>query len=172
MADALSYRQIRVGAFTVGMTGLDELFAALHAEGRPAAESTAALLLARARQHNYIPPAAEADYAEALLREYRRFCTSTEACGCRRDYGTWRGHPRQAIPWYPTINAGRCDGCGACVRFCPSGVFAPEDGGTVRVVEPYKCQVGCSACVRVCKSEAIAFPPQEVLDSPKEKLGG
>jgi NAD-dependent dihydropyrimidine dehydrogenase PreA subunit len=161
-----SYRQIRVGEFSVGMTGLDETFAALYEAGCEPKATTAELLLDSARQQNYIPATAEDVYAEALLREYRVFYQQQAAgCTCGTDYGTWRGQPRERIPWYPTLNAGRCDDCGACVRFCPNGVFATAEGDEICVVEPFHCQVGCNACVRVCQHEAITFPPREILEA-------
>jgi hypothetical protein len=70
---AASYRQIRVGQTAVGMTGLDEVLAALCAEGYQPDSGTAPILLARVRRDKHLPPPAEADYAEALLYEYRRF---------------------------------------------------------------------------------------------------
>lgn len=158
-----SYRQVRVGQFTVGMIGLDEAFAALRAAGRPPDETAADELLTRVRRHNYIPPAAVDEYRAALLREYRRFCLQ-DGCACTVNYGTWRGQPRETIPWYPTIHAERCDGCGACLRFCAFGVLAPSDDGKVEVVEPFRCQVGCSACAHLCKPGALTFPPRQVLE--------
>jgi NAD-dependent dihydropyrimidine dehydrogenase PreA subunit len=160
-----TYRQIRVGQMMTGMSGLDEVFAALHAEGFGPDETVVPELLARTRRRNYIAPGAEPQYAEALLREFQQFCRQREAgCVCTVAYGTWRGHPRETIPWYPTIRAELCDGCGACLRFCAFGVLAASDDGKVEVVEPFKCQVGCSACTQICKPEAIAFPPREVLE--------
>lgn len=163
---SLSYRQVRVGRFTVGLSGLTETFSELYEAGYEPGGSAVPELLARVRQHNYIPPAVETDYAEALLREFGRFCEQQAAgCGCATDYGTWRGHPRETIPWYPTVYADRCDGCGVCLRFCAFGVYGPTDDGKVDVVEPFRCVVGCSACSQVCKPRAIAFPPNEVLQS-------
>lgn len=164
-SDELSYRQVRVGQFAIGLNGLSEIFTALHAEGCEPNAAVAPTLLARARQHNYIPASAEDMYVEALLREFRDFCQRQDlGCSCPTDYGTWRGHPREAIPWYPTLSAGRCDGCEACLRFCPSGVFAPGGEAGVQIVEPFKCRVGCDACVRVCQPGAITFPPKAVLE--------
>lgn len=161
-----SYRQVRVGRYMTGLSGLDEAFTALYAAGCEADETTRSDLLARARQHNYIPPAAEAEYAEALLREYRRFCQQQAVgCDCVTDYGTWRGQPRETIPWYPTVYVDRCDGCGACLRFCAYGVLVATDDGKVEVAEPFKCAVGCSACEQICKPGVISFPPREVLQS-------
>lgn len=159
--DKLSYRQIRVGEFSVGLNGLNEIFSALRAEGHAPDTAAIPLLLARVRQHNYIPSSAQEAYAEALLREFGGFC----ACNGAADYGVWRGHPRETIPWYPSISAGRCDGCGACLRFCPNGVFAQGGEGEVRVAAPFKCQVGCDACTRVCRPGAITFPPKSILEA-------
>jgi NAD-dependent dihydropyrimidine dehydrogenase PreA subunit len=161
-----SYRQIRVGRVMVGMNGLDEIFSALYADGREPDKGIIPELLGRARQHNYIPSFSEDAYIEALLRAFQDFCWQKDSGEASTSgYGTWRGHPRAAIPWFPTINDGRCDGCGACVRFCPNDVFATAESGSVQVVEPLKCQVGCSGCVRCCKPGAITFPPQEILEA-------
>ena len=163
---ALSYRQIRVGHYTIGMNGLSEIFSALQAEGCEPSATLAPILLARVRQHNYIPASAEELYAEALLREFGDFCQrQATGCACARDYGTWRGQPREAIPWYPTISADCCDGCEACLRFCPNGVFAPDQELGIRVAEPFKCQVGCDACAQVCQPGAIIFPPRAILEA-------
>jgi NAD-dependent dihydropyrimidine dehydrogenase PreA subunit len=163
MSEPLSYRQIRVGEFSVGLIGLDEIFADLYTDGYASAAAPAREMLRRARQHNYIPVSAEEPYAEALLREYRQFCLrQVSAREPTADYGTWRGHPRGSIPWFPTVSMGRCDGCGACIRFCPNGVFGKR-ADQLEVIEPYKCQVGCDACARVCKPDAISFPPKDVL---------
>lgn len=165
-SERLSQRTVKIGDIAVGLTGLDEIFAALREEGFAPDESAAPELLARARRHNYISASAEAQYAQALLGEFRAFCQREAwGCSCTVDYGTWRGQPRETIPWYPTIRADLCDGCGACLRFCSFGVYAPGDDGKVYVDEPFKCQVGCSACVQICKPGAIAFPPPQVLET-------
>lgn len=163
---ALSYRQLRVGEHLVGLVGLDELFARLQASGRPAEEDAVPELLAGAREQNYIPPAAAALYGAALLQAYRRYLNERAGGGTPRKRRTWLGIPREQIPWFPTLYAERCDGCGQCLSFCPEGVFAPTvDGDKVEVVEPLACQVGCSACAAVCPQEAITFPPLTVLEA-------
>jgi len=160
-----SYRQIRVGGLTIGIIGLDEIFAALRGEGYAPDETAIPELLARARQYNYITSAAEDEYAEALLREFRVFYQRREAGHSQGfDYGTWRGHPRETIPWFPAIHADLCDGCGACLRFCSFGVLASTEDDKVEVVEPFKCQVGCSACAQLCKPRALTFPPRQALE--------
>lgn len=164
----LSYRRVMVEGIPTGMAGLDELFAELAAAGRAPDPSLGPELVRRAAEHNYIVPGHEEAYAEALLREYRRHWEQRTGQGPQASSPptpqTWRGHPRHEIPWYPTIYADRCDGCGDCVTFCQYGVFAPnEASGKVLVVEPFRCLVGCEACVRVCTRGAIAFPPRDVL---------
>jgi NAD-dependent dihydropyrimidine dehydrogenase PreA subunit len=166
---SLSYRQIRVGQVTIGMVGLEELFAVFRQQGRQPDEAVVADLLAGARQHNYIPPTAQAETGQALLSEYRQSFVQGSGDGAgRAGCGTWQGRPRETIPWYPTLCDELCDSCGACLRFCSFGVYAEADDGRVLVKEPFRCQVGCSVCVRLCKQGAISFPPHtilEVLDS-------
>jgi len=164
--DQTSYRQIRVGHVMVGMNGLEEIFSALYAEGFEANAGAIPELLERARRHNYIPSFSEEEYTRALLSEFQEFCRQQDLGDTRiSDYGTWRGHPREAIPWYPSVNPGRCDGCGACLRFCPQGVFASKGDSAIQVVEPFRCQVGCDACAQVCKPGAIAFPSKDLLNA-------
>jgi NAD-dependent dihydropyrimidine dehydrogenase PreA subunit len=163
-SDRLGYRMIQVGRFTVGLLGLDQVFASLREDGFAPNETVIPELLSRARRHNYIASASEDQYAKALLREFEVFCRQQANCSCATDYGTWHGHPRESIPWYPTIRAALCDGCGACLRFCSFGVFAQIDDDTVEVVEPFRCQVGCSACVPTCQVDAISFPSKQILE--------
>lgn len=163
----LSYRQILVGRFMSGMIGLDEMFGELYEAGGAPDEALVPELLAGARKDNYILAAAEANYAAALLREYRKYCEQRKSGVTRQtDYGTWRGIPREQIPWYPTLYEDLCDDCGKCVSFCPEKVFAfTEDDQGVYVASPLKCQVGCAECGRICSQKAIAFPPRAVLQA-------
>lgn len=160
----LSYRRIQVDSLVVGMVGLEELFDDLCRQNVAPDEAAVPELLRGARRHNYIPPAAEEGMGAALLREYRRFRARPASGEIKaRRYGAWRRHPRETIPWYPTIHAELCGGCGACLRFCSFGVYAATEDGRVEVVEPFRCQVGCDACVDLCKPRAIVFPPAEML---------
>ena len=166
--DKLSRRQILVGQRPAGMRGLDELFAELYEEGRKPEDAGLGLkLVERAQKHNYIPRPAVEDYAQALLREYRRY-TDMRAGGKapqQINYGTWRDHPREQIPWFPTVAADLCDGCGVCLTLCTYGALAPTHNGKVEVVEPFKCVVGCSSCATICEPRAITFPPRAILDT-------
>lgn len=67
---------------------------------------------------------------------------------------------REQIPWYPTIHAEQCTGCGECITFCQYGVYQ-EQQGKPRVINPYGCMVGCSECTKICPAGAIEFPDQE-----------
>lgn len=164
----LSVRQILVGARPAGMHGLDELFEEMYAQGRLPDEPGLGLeLVERARAHNYIPKGAGKRFAEALLREYRQYVTASEHGDVPRrvDYGTWRGYPREQIPWFPTVALDLCDTCGACLKFCSFGVYRATSDDKVIVAEPFRCQVGCSMCVDACPPRAISFPPRTILDS-------
>ena len=164
----LSTRQILVGRLPARIQGLDELFAELYKQGRrPDEAGLGAELVERVREHNYIPKAAVEDYTKALLREYRKY-VDQRASGSKPqpvNYGTWRGHPREHMPWFPTVAADLCNGCGLCLKLCTYGVLAPTPDGKVEVVEPFKCLVGCSSCATICKPKAITFPPRTILDT-------
>lgn len=165
----MGHRQILVGQRPAAIRGLDEIFDELYEQGYGLKEpDLGQRLIAEARErHNYIPKPAEDDFAQALVREYGSY-VEQRLCGCKPqavDYGKWRGHPREHIPWFPTIAENLCDGCGACLDFCSFGVLQATDDGVVAVVEPFKCQVGCSSCVNVCPPRAITFPPRSMLDT-------
>jgi len=52
-----------------------------------------------------------------------------------------------------SINA-NCEGCGACVRLCPSGAIAGEKKQR-HTIDPEKC-IKCGACRSACKSDAVS----------------
>ena len=79
-------------------------------------------------------------------------------------YGTWKGTPREQVPWYPRIDTARCVGCRKCFEFCSHGVYGwEEETGTPTVREPFQCVVGCSSCSQQCEAGAIAFPSLTIL---------
>lgn len=159
----LSYRQIVVGRFPVGLNGLEEIFESLYQAGRSPDDSIAAELVYHAGQHNYIPPSAHADFAAALLREYRSYCEQKRIGTAPKKREPWRGIPREQLPWFPSLDETRCDGCDKCLKFCGNHVYAKRGSGVVYVAEPYNCVVGCDACARLCEHHAITFPPRSML---------
>ncbi len=50
------------------------------------------------------------------------------------------------------VDADKCDGCEACVTFCPVDVF--DMTHKAYPTRPQNC-LGCKTCVAVCKSGAI-----------------
>ena len=163
------YRQIIVGGRPASIQGLDEIFDDLYEQDRRPGDPSLGLEMVEQarRRHNYIPKSAVGDFAQAMVGEYRKY-VEQRLCGCKPqpvDYGTWRGHPREQIPWFPTVALDLCTGCGACSKFCSFGVFEATEDDKVVVAEPFRCQVGCNSCVRVCKPKAITFPPRNVLET-------
>ncbi len=70
---------------------------------------------------------------------------------------TWDEQPAQsgASTARVTIDAGRCTGCGDCLRVCPDGVFAASDGQAV-VANADACRL-CGHCTEVCRATAITL---------------
>lgn len=74
----------------------------------------------------------------------------------------WRGIPREEIPWFPTIDQGKCIGCRACVEFCKNDVLEFDEASQkTRVKNPFNCVVECRTCSRLCPTDAISFPDEK-----------
>jgi len=104
---ALSYRMLQIGGQPAGLLGLEELFSALYEEGlTPSQPEIQERLLNGVKQNNFVPKPAAQDYTNALMLEYHRYYQRrrTGKAIVARDYGTWRGYPREQIPWFPTIS--------------------------------------------------------------------
>ncbi|OPY32870.1 MAG: hypothetical protein A4E34_02247 [Methanoregula sp. PtaU1.Bin006] len=72
-ADALRrIRQVKINGVMTGITMLDESIAAVRAEGPASDTAIREALTKRVKVYNYIPPAVEDKYAEALMEEYRK----------------------------------------------------------------------------------------------------
>lgn len=79
--------------------------------------------------------------------------------------------PREKIPWYPSIDEGKCNGCQVCFQFCRQGVYAwDERTDIVKVVQPLGCVVGCNGCRSLCPKGAISFPEIDAIQEVIRKL--
>jgi len=61
----------------------------------------------------------------------------------------------------PEIDPTKCDGCGLCVRRCPTGALAMQ-GSLAVIAQPDVCSY-CATCEDICPTEAIGLPYQIVL---------
>lgn len=71
------------------------------------------------------------------------------------------GYPTEDIPWFPTVDAGKCVKSGMCMN-CRTKVYDWTEEGA-RVGRPYNCIVGCSTCAHLCLGETISFPDIQVV---------
>ncbi len=77
---------------------------------------------------------------------------------------TYRGVPRDKIPWGPTINYEKCISCGKCATYCHNKVFTlqKKDGKQQPIVtNPNGCVVFCTGCEDICPAGAITHPSKE-----------
>ncbi len=85
-------------------------------------------------------------------------------------FDTWHGIKRSDIYWRPSIDPGKCTGCGMCVVTCSEkrNVFGYDIKNRKAVVlYPDNCMVGCNNCQVGCLWEAITFPR---IDEVKRRL--
>jgi hypothetical protein len=82
-ADALwRIRKIAVNGTPTGINRLDESIAAVRAMDLTGDDAIRTALMERVRASNYIPPAVEGAYADALLEEYCKAADKRCGCGC------------------------------------------------------------------------------------------
>jgi len=170
--EKLSYRMLYIGTAPAGLLGLDELFKELYEQGMtPADTSLGDDLLNGVRKHNFVPKPAVEVYTTALKREYIKYYKMRVGgkAVVAKNYGTWQGHPREHIPWFPTIASNLCNNCGACLELCAYDVYDKDEKGNVFVIDPFSCIVGCCFCKSVCEPKAILFPSQELLNNYRPK---
>jgi len=69
------------------------------------------------------------------------------------------GIPRRLIPWFPSVDEEKCNGCSICVKACKHDVYALDKAEKKALVaNPYSCEVFCQSCQFQCSQEAISFP--------------
>jgi len=64
------------GGSQAGVMGLDEILAAVYAEGRRVSVDTAEEIVERLAVKNYIVPSSRKEYRDLLLQEYRKYVES------------------------------------------------------------------------------------------------
>lgn len=169
---ALSYRMLNIDGLPTGLLGLEELFSRLFDAGvHPDASETPGVVLEGVREHNFVPKSASQSYMHILSQEYQHYFRKRKSgkATVAREYGAWRGFPREQIPWFPTISSKLCNNCGACLELCARNVFEQDEDGRIWVSEPFLCMVGCCFCKSVCEQKAILMPSQNILNNFREK---
>ena len=157
---------LKVGGEAVGISGLSEIIE----RGLTVMDSPDKVvrrtLLEELKARNYVPSSAHEEYLKPLWVEFKKARVQ------RREQleMSYKGIPREAIPWYPKVDDKRCSGCSSCVEFCTQGVFSFD--GKSHVIKPYSCIVGNSSCRSFCPEKAISFPTttelKEILTRLKE----
>jgi len=160
---------MKVGGLDVGISGLAEIFEKGLEHMDDSDGSIKDLLLAELKARNYVPSSVEKEYLAALWTEYKKARIQR-----REDVAqSYKGIPRDAIPWFPKVDPKKCTGCSSCVEFCSQGVFTFD--GKSHVTKPYNCVVGKSSCRAFCPEKAIAFPTyselKALLKALNEKYG-
>jgi NAD-dependent dihydropyrimidine dehydrogenase PreA subunit len=155
---------MKVGGLDVGISGLAEIFEkGLEHMDDPDYEIKK-VLLGELKARNYVPSSVEKEYMTALWSEYKKARVQR-----REDVEqSYKGIPREEIPWFPKVDPKKCSGCSSCVEFCSQGVFTFD--GRSHVAKPHNCVVGKSSCRAFCPEKAIAFPTQAELKTTLQKL--
>lgn len=160
---------LKVGGEEVGISSLSEIIE----KGLAILDSTdddiKRVLLTELKAHNYVPSSAHEEYLKPLWVEFKKARVQRR----ERLEMSYKGIPREAIPWYPKVDDKRCSGCSSCVEFCTQGVFSFD--GKSHVIKPFNCIVGNSSCRSFCPEKAISFPTtaelKDDLTNLKERFG-
>jgi len=164
-----SSKTILVGENLIGLVGLDEVFEHFLKSDTKPSQRLGAKLLSEIKKLNYVSIKAQKDYQEALLREYRIYYIKNKSQKGEKIVEvqkTYKGVPREQIPWFPTVHSEKCDGCKECFKMCPTKVYYWDDQTEKPlVVNPFNCIVGCINCAIICKRDAVIFPPKMILDN-------
>ncbi len=155
---------LKVGGLEVGISGMSEILErGLEVMDAPDDEIRQ-VLLREMRARNYVPNSAQEEYIRSLWTEFKKVRVQ------RREQleMSYKGIPREAIPWYPRVDEKRCSGCSSCVEFCTQSVFTFD--GKSHVIKPYNCIVGNSSCRTFCPEKAISFPTTAELKATLSNL--
>ena len=81
------------------------------------------------------------------------------------------GIPRRLIPWFPSVDEAKCNGCSICVRAGKHEVYALDNAKKkAYVANPYSCEVFCQSCQFQCSQEAISFPQKAYVKEAIKEL--
>ena len=127
------------------------------------------LLMTQFKARNYVPRTVEDEYIKALWTEFKKARVTRK----EQLEMSYKGIPREEIPWFPRVDQAKCSGCSSCVEFCVQNVFKFD--GKSYVVRPFNCIVGNSSCRSFCPEKAITFPTmnelRESLKTLKDRRG-
>ena len=158
---------LKVGGLEVGVSGLAEIVERGLLVMDSPDDEVREVLLKEMRARNYVPASAQEEYMRALWTEFKK-ARQTRKEQLEMSY---KGIPREEIPWYPKVDEKKCSGCSSCVEFCTQSVFSFD--GRSHVIKPFNCIVGNSSCRSFCPEKAITFPTtaelRETLGKLKEK---
>ena len=77
-ADALRrIRQVKINGIMTGITMLDESIAEVKAQNLASEPEILAALMKKIKIYNYVPKGVEAEYARALMEEYKKSITKS-----------------------------------------------------------------------------------------------
>ncbi len=155
---------LKIGGLEVGIADLGLIIEKGLEHVHEPDDQQRAVLLSELKAKNYVPSSVEKEYMSALWTEFKKH--RQEHLDIIRD--SYRGIPRDEIPWFPKVDPKLCSGCSSCVEFCVNGVFFFD--GKSHVVRPLNCVVGNSSCRSFCPEKAISFPPMGELKEALKKL--
>ncbi|HEX9907343.1 MAG TPA: hypothetical protein VGB78_02610 [Thermoplasmata archaeon] len=162
-------KSLKIGREEIGISGLAEIMEkGCEVMDQPETE-VKQILLVELKRRNYVPDSAEAEYMRSLWTEFKKKSAEHRELMVM----TYKGIPREEIPWFPKVDEVRCTGCSSCADFCVQGVFTFD--GKSHVTKPFNCIIGKTSCRSFCPDKAISFPTlaglKETLRKLKDKHG-
>jgi NAD-dependent dihydropyrimidine dehydrogenase PreA subunit len=155
---------LKVGGLEVGVSGLNDILDRGLDVMDASDDDIREVLLREMKVRNYVPGSAQEEYMRSLWTEFKKVRVQ------RREQleMSYKGIPREEIPWFPKVDEKRCSGCSSCVEFCTQSVFSFD--GKSHVIKPYNCIVGNSSCRSFCPEKAISFPTTAELKNTLSRL--